>query len=518
MKFTKVLAAAALLAALLVPGVASAHPLGNFTVNHYSRVEPTGDRVRVVYVLDMAEIPTFQERPRIDPNPDAYADQRAEELRQNLHLDLNGQPAQLRLEQRSLSFPEGAGGLSTLRLEAVYSADLQADATSTVELAFRDDNDPTRIGWREIIARPGAAGTAIQRSSVPADDVTNELRQYPADLLSSPLNVREAHLSFVPGIAVAEPQLSAVARAASQRPLVPSTGVAVLDRANTAFADLANGGELTPAFILFALGVAVVLGAAHALQPGHGKTVVAAYLVGSRGTAKHAMFLGATVTATHTAGVYALGVVTLFLSQYVVPERLYPILEIVSGLLVVGIGVWLFGQRLLAAFGLRGASTDTTIPTPTTTPTPTPTPTTCTATATPTRTPTCRRSTRSCIPMAAGRPHSHVPSASGPVSWKSLLALGVSGGLLPCPEALMVLLITIAAHRVLFGLLLIVAFSTGLAGVLVAFGLLLVYARGFFGRVNLSSGLVPRLLPVASALVIVVAGGVITAQALPQVL
>ena len=109
----------------------------------------------MVYVLDMAEIPTFQEKPRIDPNPDAYADQRAEELRQNLHLELNGQPAQLRLEQRSLSFPEGAGGLPTMRLEAVYSAPLQADASSSVALAFRDDNDPTRIGWREIIARPG---------------------------------------------------------------------------------------------------------------------------------------------------------------------------------------------------------------------------------------------------------------------------------------------------------------------------------------------------------------------------
>jgi len=265
--------------------------------------------------------------------------------------------------------------------------------------------------------------------------------------------------------------------------------VAVLDRANTAFSDLANSGELTPAFILFALGVAIVLGAAHALQPGHGKTIVAAYLVGSRGTAKHALFLGATVTATHTAGVYALGVVTLFLSQYIVPERLYPILEIVSGLLVVGIGAWLFGQRLLTALGRRGDHKHV-----------------------------HSHEHEHSHSHGGGRPHSHAPVTDGPVSWKSLLALGVSGGLLPCPEALMVLLITIAAHRVLFGLLLIVAFSTGLAGVLVAFGLLLVYARGFFGRVNLSSGLVPRLLPVASALVIVIAGGVITAQALPQVL
>jgi nickel/cobalt exporter len=473
----RLLLALALLVAALAPSVASAHPLGNFTVNHYSRIEPAGDRIRVVYVLDMAEIPTFQEKPRIDPNAEAYADQRAEEIRQNLHLNLNGVPAQLRNEQRSLSFPDGQGGLPTLRFEAVYSAELRSDASSSVDLVFRDDNDPSRIGWREIVARPGAAGTELQNSSVPAEDVTHELRQYPDDLLNSPLNVREARLSFVPG-------------AAAARPLLASTGVAVLDRTRSAFAELANGAELTPTFILFALGVAIVLGAAHALQPGHGKTVVAAYLVGSRGTAKHALFLGATVTATHTAGVYALGVVTLFLSQYILPERLYPILEIVSGLLVVGIGIYLFGSRLLVALGFRrGHDHDHS-----------------------------HDHGHSHEHSHGGHTHSHAPKKTDKVTWKSLLALGVSGGLLPCPEALMVLLITIAAHRVLFGLLLIVAFSTGLAAVLVGFGLLLVFAKSFFSRLNLSSGLVPRVLPVMSALVIVIAGGVITAQALPQVL
>jgi nickel/cobalt transporter (NicO) family protein len=454
----------------LLPGVASAHPLGNFTVNHYTRIEPAGDRVRLIYVLDMAEIPTFQEKPRIDPSPEAYADQRAAELLQNLHLSLNGQPTPLRLEQRSLSFPEGQGGLPTLRLEAVYSAELHSDPTAAVDLNLRDDNDPSRIGWREIVARSGAVGTTIEQSSVAANDTTNELRSYPADMLSSPLNVREAHLSFIPG-------------AAAARPLLASTGVAVIDRTRSAFAELANNGaELTPGFILFALAAAVVLGAAHALQPGHGKTVVAAYLVGSRGTPLHALFLGATVTATHTAGVYALGLVTLFLSQYIVPEKLYPILEIVSGLLVVGIGVWLFGRRLLSAVGL-GHSHD--------------------------------HHHHDHDDHHHDHPHPH---PHGPVGIKSLFALGVSGGLLPCPEALMVLLITIAAHRVLFGLLLIVAFSTGLASVLVGFGLLLVFARGLFQRMNLSSGLIPKVLPVASAAVIVVAGFVITAQALPQVL
>jgi nickel/cobalt transporter (NicO) family protein len=455
------------LLAALAPGLASAHPLGNFTVNHYTRIEPAGDRVRLVYVIDMAEIPTFQERPRFEPSPEGYADQRANEIRQNLHLALNGQPMTLRVEQRILSFPDGQGGLPTLRLEAVYSAELQADATSTVELSLRDDNDPSRIGWREIIARSGAAGTSIEQSSVPAEDVTHELRQYPEDLLNSPLNVREAHLSFIPG-------------AAAARPLLSSSGAAAQDRTRSAFAELANGAELTPGFILFALAVAVALGAAHALQPGHGKTVVAAYLVGSRGTPMHALFLGATVTATHTAGVYALGLVTLFLSQYIVPERLYPILEIVSGGLVIAIGAWLFGRRLLAALRPRhehhhhGHDHD--------------------------------------------HDHHHHDHEHGPVGFRSLLALGISGGLLPCPEALMVLLITIAAHRVLFGLLLMVAFSTGLAGVLVGFGLLLVFARSLFQRVNVSGGLAPRALPVASAAVIVVAGCTITAQALPRVL
>jgi ABC-type nickel/cobalt efflux system permease component RcnA len=458
----RIFAAAAVIAAMLLPGVVSAHPLGNFTVNHYARIEPTAHEVRVVYVLDMAEIPTFQEKPNVD---DGYAQRRAEQIGANLHLTANSASIPLHVAQTSLTFPVGAGGLDTLRLEATYAADIPEHAT----IALRDDNDSDRIGWREIVARPGASDIVIENSSVPSSDVTNELRQYPEDLLSSPLNVRQAQFSVAPGAS-----------------MVTQNGTnSVLDRTRSAFAELANGADLTPAFVLFAVGVALVLGAAHALQPGHGKTVVAAYLVGSRGTPRHALFLGVTVTATHTAGVYALGFVTLFLSQYVLPERLYPVLEVISGLLVVGIGVWLFGARLLTALGLRRAHEH-------------------------------------------GHDHAHDHDHEHghehhhhhhEISWKSLLALGVSGGILPCPEALMVLLITIAAHRVLFGLLLIVSFSTGLAAVLVGFGLLLVYARGLFSGINRSpNALIPRVLPVASAVVIVVAGSVITAQALPQVL
>jgi nickel/cobalt transporter (NicO) family protein len=491
---TRLLAGLMLLAAWAVPSVASAHPLGNFTVNHYARLEPAADVVRVVYVLDMSEIPTFQEKPRFAPDPDGYVDARAEQIRQNLHLELNGRPATLLLEQRAISFPAGTGGLDTLRLEAVYSASIPASSDGgSVDVTFRDDNDPTRIGWREIVARPAVRDVQLQHTSVPATDVTDELRHYPEDLLNSPLNVRSARFT-ASRIAAGSSSVS-ISAPSSQTVEIP-----VVDRARGAFAELANAGELTPGFILFALGVAIVLGAAHALQPGHGKTIVAAYLVGARGTARHAVFLGATVTATHTAGVYALGLVTLLLSQYILPERLYPILEAASGVLVIAIGAVLLARRLVTATARRPADHDHDH----------------SAGHAHHHDHSAEHGHDDHHDLAHG--HSHGPRPGERVSWKSLLALGVSGGLLPCPEALMVLLITIAAHRVVFGLLLIVAFSTGLAAVLVGFGLLLVYARGLFARINLSGGLVPRLLPVASALVIVVAGGVITAQALPQVL
>lgn len=482
----RIWALVAVLLAVFLPGVASAHPLGNFTVNHYARLEPTSGALNIAYVLDMAEIPAFQEQQGL-ADPSTYAIQKADEIRQNLHLSVNGQPVILRTDSQALTLPPGAGGLSTLRLEVAYSAPVTWSSDgATVD--FRDDNDPTRIGWREIVARAGADRLRIDSTNVPSNDATDELRHYPEDLLQSPLDLREAHLSVsVPVAASSEPAGIAGQTVARSLPL----GASALDKTRAEFASLASVDQMTPAFVLFALGTAIVLGMAHALQPGHGKTVVAAYLVGARGTARHAVFLGAIVTATHTAGVYALGIVTIFLSQYIVPERLYPILEVASGVLVLGIGAWLLGRRLFLAI---------------------------------------RRSPHAShdhdhdhehgpdhVHSHGGHAHSHgMPDR---VSWRSLLALGVSGGLLPCPEALMVLLITIAAHRVLFGLLLIVAFSTGLAGVLVGFGLLLVYARGLFGHVNFSSsGLVPRLLPVASACVIVIAGGLITLQALPRVL
>jgi ABC-type nickel/cobalt efflux system permease component RcnA len=226
----------------------------------------------------------------------------------------------------------------------------------------------------------------------------------------------------------------------------------------------------------------------HALAPGHGKTVVAAYLVGSRGTALHALFLGITTTITHTIGVFALGLVTLFVSRYILPEQLYPWLGVISGAFVVVIGVALFTGRLGLLHG-HSHNHD-------------------------------HDHAAEGMHSHGGFTHAHGASAGrhearGPLGWGSLLLLGISGGLLPCPSALVVLLSAIALGRVGFGLLLILCFSLGLASVLTAIGIALVHAGRLFERVPLDGRLL-RVLPVASALIVTAIGLGITLQALMQ--
>lgn len=314
---------------------------------------------------------------------------------------------------------------------------------------------------------------------------SNELRSYPAEMLASPLEERKAELSWVAG---SPPPGVSVLRTRNGRPTVTSR-----DR----LAELIAVKEVTPTVALLGLLLACVLGAAHALSPGHGKTVVGAYLVGSRGTPRHAAFLGLTVTITHTAGVFALGTITLFASRYVLPERLFPILSLVSGALVAFIGLNLFLRRLGIALGgasghehthdghdhLDDAQTHT--------------------------------------HSHGGRPHSHLPPGSKGegVTWRSLLALGISGGLLPCPSALVVLLSAVALHRVGYGLLLVLAFSVGLAGTLTGVGLSFVYAGRWLNRSQHIPRIafVQRVFPVLSALVVASLGLAICYGAMTQV-
>jgi nickel/cobalt transporter (NicO) family protein len=440
----------AILLALLVlaalPAAASAHPLGNFSINHIAQVSVSKDRVDVRYILDQAEIPTFQERGLADA--EVLARKRAEVSRR-LVLTVDGRPVPLRPAGKgAISHPPGAGGLRTTRVELPLAAAVTAPAPDRV--AVRDGTFPGRVGWHAVVPLPGR-GTAV-RSDVPASDPTGGLRRYPQDVLSSPADVRVATLSVAPGAGT----LSAPDGRSSSGPVADTRD----DALSRAFGDAAAGRGVLVLLLL----TAFAWGALHALSPGHGKAMVAAYLVGARGTARHAVALGATVTITHTAGVFALGLVALGLSEYVLPEDLYPWLNLVSGLLVVGVGAFVLRKHL-------------------------------------------RRRRHH---------HHHHHHHHETLSWRGIVAMGAAAGLIPCPSALVVLLGAVAQGQIALGMLMIVAFSLGLAATLTGLGIAVVSAGRILSRLDVPSRIVTAL-PAVSAVLIVGVGVVLTLKAVPQV-
>ncbi len=208
-----------------------------------------------------------------------------------------------------------------------------------IGIAFHDGNYPDRLGWREIVVA-ATSGAAVVSSNAPSESVTNELRAYPQDLLQSPLDVREATARITPGaVAGPPPELSGDSEISSP--------VRVAQKTENGFTSLISKESLSIGVILVSLLVAMFWGAAHALTPGHGKAIVAAYLIGTRGTPRHALYLGLIVTVTHTIGVFALGGVTLALSEFIVPDDLYPWLNLVSAVLVVAVGITVLRMRVL---------------------------------------------------------------------------------------------------------------------------------------------------------------------------
>jgi ABC-type nickel/cobalt efflux system permease component RcnA len=465
-----------------------AHPLGNFTINHFSRIDVGRTQVRLRYVIDMAEIPAFQELQALagpkEGSPakqalESYAQRVGAGYAERLLLTIDSSRVPLELVSKNIELVPGAGGMATMRLECDFTTEIPLDFRRNHRLQFEDNNYPERIGWKEIVVT-SSSGLSIYNSSAYGNAITDELKNYPGDLAAPP-DERSAEFSLTAGVIPS-----------GSRPLQMRDGTTLPVPARDRLAELIAVPNVTPGVALFGLVIAVLLGGLHAMSPGHGKAVVGAYLVGSRGTPRHAAFLGLTVTVTHTAGVFALGLATLLASQYVVPERLYPVLSMLSGAIVVLIGVSLFIRRCRSVMAHQShvawqehASQ--------------------------------AFSSEHCH---GGYSHSHLPPGKdgSPVTWKSLLLLGISGGLLPCPSALVVLLAAISLHRVGYGLLLVVAFSIGLAGMLTGVGLIFVYARrlvhssdklGRFGQLE-------RLLPVVSALVITCAGVAICAEALRQ--
>lgn len=444
---------ALLCAGLARPGSAEAHPLGNFTVSHYAGIDVAGSRVYVRFVLDLAEVPTLQLGARV--RAPGYAAAVAREL----ELRLDGERVPLVPLEHRVSAAAGTGGLPTLRFEAVY----RAPHTGTA-LTFADRAFASRIGWREITvsARDGAR---VVDASVPAESRSDELRAYPQELLASPLDVRAARARLVAGTTPAAPPALGERTARVHR--------------GGGFESLVEQGELSAGVVALSLLVAAFWGAAHALTPGHGKALVAGYLIGTRGRPRDAFLLGATVTVTHTAGVFALGLVTLLLSQFLVPEQLYPWLALASGLLVVAVGAPVLRKRVAAERAQRQH----------------------------------RHEHRHGHHDGDDEHHHHhreAPNAGG------VLGVGVAAGLLPCPSALVVLLGAIALHRVGFGVALIVAFSAGLAATLTGIGLVAVLATRAFSRVSLD-GPVVRALPSLSAAMILLVGLALTARAIHDI-
>ena len=449
--------------ALAVTASASAHPLGNFTINRYSRVEPSGDRLYVLYVLDLAEIPTFQARSQVQAEGEAaYAARLSRAIGRRLRLSVNGRRAALTPLRHVLAFPPGQAGLHTTRLEIVFAGPRLDQRASVV---YHDDNYAGRIGWKEIVVRTAAGARALS-STAPAKSISDELLAYPKNLLQSPLDVSSARVAVEPG---AGPGVTPTLLPRS----VLEQRVAVRAVADGGFASLIARDRLSVGFVLLSLLVAMFWGAAHAFSPGHGKSIVAAYLVGSRGTARHAVVLGLTVTVTHTIGVFALGLVTLSLSAFVVPDQLYPWLNLVSALLIVAVGLSVLRWRLRE----------------------------------------WRR--RDAAHHHHGHDH-HGHAHDQALSARRLLGIGISGGIIPCPTALVVLLAAISLHRVGYGLILILAFSVGLAAAMTGIGLVAVTAKRAFDRVDFNGGLI-RLLPAISALVVLGLGLAMTIRALPKV-
>ena len=563
-----VVAVVALLAWVGWPRGAGAHPLGNFTINHYTALTVRAGAVDVRYILDMAEIPAYQELQTIRPDGStdltpaersAYLQRRVADLLPGLALTVDGTPLALTATGEELSFPPGAGGLPTLRLVLDFTAALPAGSGT---LHYQDATYAGRPGWREIIAN-GGAGMGLEGSSVPATDRSHALTVYPQDLISSPPQVSEATFRFVPGAGGAAP-----GAAPAPAPADGLTGW--IAQRTDAMTELMARPDLPLGALLIGVVIAFFLGAAHALSPGHGKTVAAAYLVGSRGTPWHAVLLGLTVTISHTFGVFLLLGLVLVAREYFFPEQIYPWLGFISGLMIVVVGLALAAQRgrpLWHAWRNRAAQMAHDRAHALGLPHPhahAPAEGLALAVASATTADRAFGSahlhpvgpaghahnhehehehehdhdheqehshdhdhehehshadaahspadgTHSHGPF--GTPHSHLPPDGQKVTLGSLLALGISGGIIPCPSALVVALAAVRVGRVGEGLLLLVAFSAGLAVVLTVIGLLMVYARRYMDRLPFHGRLL-QPLGVLSALLVATLGLILAISSL----
>ena len=487
---------------LLAASPALAHPLGNFTINQYAGIVVAPESVTVTRVVDMAEVPTVQTRRAMDDDrdglvsaaeADTFSAAECARLARDTDLRWDGRRVELRVLAEKFSLPVGQAGLPTLRLECELTATIDGVSDGD-ELHYEGDGYVGRLGWREVTA--AGDGVTLVESDVPARSLSRTLTVYPQDLLSSPLETSSADLVLRPGGA----RLGTAGRVADSGGLLPRG----LDRLSLRLTGLVSERDLTAGFALTALALAMGLGAMHAVSPGHGKTVMAAYLVGQRGTVRQAAVIGLTVTATHTIGVLALGI-ALTTSTQVAPERLIPWLGVASGLLLAVVGAFLLRRAYGALRAAHRSAAVRSVPDHAHDhdhehPHPHPHP------------PATSVSDDGWHAHGGTR-HQHAPlDRERPLHWRSLVALGFAGGLVPSPSALVVLLGAIALGRAWFGLVLVLGFGAGMAMTLMGAGLLLERGRRTLDRWAGRRGSSPRafavmrLMPVLTATVVVLVG------------
>ncbi|MFD7703045.1 nickel transporter [Streptomyces caelestis] len=469
-----VLAAACALA--LVPaGPASAHPLGNFTVNRYDGLVAAPGELRVHHVEDLAEIPATQAGPDIERlGRGAWARQRCAAAARDSEVRVDGRAVPLTVDTSRARVRPGQAGLDTLRVECGLTAPLPEGETA--DLRFRGAGASSGPGWREITARGDR--TTLTASDVPTASLSGELTRYPGRLLSSPADTRTAALRIRPGgPALAEGEADAPASAVLPRGA---------DRWTRALDDLVARRDPTAGFAALALLIAVGLGALHALAPGHGKTLMAATAAarGGRARLRDVLPMAASVTVTHTLGVVALGL--LVTAGSAAAPSVIAWLGVASGVLVTLAGASLVRRALRN------------------------------------RSHTHHHEHEHSHEHGHPHPHGHTHTHGGRThthpaapTLRGTILLGFAGGLVPSPSAVVVLVGAAALGQAWFGLLLVVAYGVGLALTLTAAGYAVVKAgSGVTGLLARRprwtaapwAALVRRSAPLGSAFVVVVLG------------
>lgn len=425
------LGAAALV--VLPAGGAVAHPLGNFTVNRYDGLVVAPGELRVDHVEDLAEIPAAQAKPRIDRDGDdelsrreldAWAARRCASAARGARLAARGREVSVRSRGAKALARAGQAGLPTLRVECRLTAALPRGGRAS--LAYRPADLGTGPGWREMTGQ-GDRVTLVA-SDVPTSSASRRLTRYPQGRLSSPPDERAAALRTAPGgpplagSRAAGRSEGAEEVAGPEGSEAPGGGVLPrgVDRWTQALTALVARHDITPFFAVTAFATALLLGAMHALAPGHGKTLMAAAAAaGGRTAMRDVLALGASVTVTHTLGVFALGL--LVTAGSAAAPSVIAWLGVASGLLVALAGAGLLRRALRVRRG-------------------------------------------SVHHHHHHQPHHHHHShPSGRPTLRGTLLLGFAGGLVPSPSAVVVLVGAAALGQAWFGFLLVLAYGAGLA-------------------------------------------------------